>query len=97
MWRHEIGHLFGSCDEYAEDGFCNGSGINCGLCQGWYLSTTADNANCELASCPGTPVSCVMNNNVDAVCPSTNTHWGWNAADSNGLLDYNKRQTTAGS
>lgn len=96
VWRHEMGHLFGSCDEYEEGGFCNGSGIHCGLCQGWYLSTTADNANCEVAACPGTPVACVMNNNVDAICPSTNTHWGWNDDDANGLLDYNKRQTTLG-
>jgi hypothetical protein len=95
-WRHELGHLFGSCDEYEEDGFCNGSGIDCGLCQGWYLTVTANNGNCEKAACPGTPVACVMNNNVDAVCDFTNTHWGWNDDDSNGLLDNAWRQTTAG-
>ena len=74
-WRHEMGHSFGACDEYEEGGQCNG-GIDCGACQSTYLPAVINNGNCDLVACP-TDVTCVMRNNVDAICTYTDDHWGW--------------------
>ncbi|MCA9757736.1 MAG: hypothetical protein KDA27_18185 [Candidatus Eisenbacteria bacterium] len=89
-WRHEWGHSFGACDEYEENGECNG-GIDCGPCQSWYLNQVYNNSNCALSSCPS-DVSCVMRNNVEAMCSYTRNHWGWRDTDVNGQLDPVKRQ-----
>ncbi len=91
VWRHEMGHVFGSCDEYDGDG-CN----NCNTCHGTYHITAGINGNCQGAAC-GDNQACVMINNVDAHCTFTEYHWGWDDTDSNGLLDTMKRQTTLGS
>ena len=93
---HEWGHLFGSCDEYVEDGECN-NGINCGACQSTYLTSVINNGNCQLAGCP-TDVSCLMiNNTFSAICPYTLEHWGWTDDDVNGQLDLVKRRILGGS
>ncbi len=85
---HEWGHLFGSCDEYTENGGCN----DCGPCQSWYLPAVIDNENCEIAAC-GVPVPCIMNDNTfSGICSYTLGHWGWVDGDSNGLLDTVKRR-----
>lgn len=91
VWRHEMGHVFGSCDEYGGDG-CN----SCATCHGTYHITAGTNGNCQGAAC-GDNQSCVMIDNVDAHCTFTEYHWGWDDTDSNGLLDTMKRQTTLGS
>ncbi|MCA9751234.1 MAG: T9SS type A sorting domain-containing protein [Gemmatimonadetes bacterium] len=92
VWAHEWGHIFGSCDEYVEGGQCNG-GINCGACQSTYLTTTYNNGNCQLASCP-TDVSCIMINNTlsGSICQYTLGHWGWVDSDSNGWMDTTRRR-----
>lgn len=90
---HEWGHIFGSCDEYVEGGECNG-GINCGACQSTYLTSTINNGNCQLVSCP-TDVSCLMiNNTFSGICPYTLEHWGWVDDDVNGQLDLVKRRVS---
>ncbi len=91
VWRHEMGHVYGSCDEYDGDG-CN----SCAVCHGTYHITPGTNGNCQGAAC-GDNQSCVMIDNVDAHCTFTEYHWGWDDTDSNGLLDTMKRQTTLGS
>jgi len=91
VWRHEMGHVYGSCDEYDGDG-CN----SCGTCHGTYHITPGTNGNCQGAAC-GDNQSCVMIDNVDAHCTFTEYHWGWDDTDSNGLLDTMNRQTTLGS
>jgi hypothetical protein len=86
VWAHEWGHLFGACDEYADDGECNG-GIDCGPCQSWYLTETIDNGNCELGSC-GSTVSCLMKyNSTSNLCGFTPSHWAWDDDNDDGLLD----------
>jgi len=93
VWAHEWGHLFGACDEYEEDGHCNGS-VDCGPCQSAYLDDVIDNGNCEMVSC-GTPVACIMNNNTFSnICDYTLNHWGWVDEDGNGVLDWTKRRTS---
>lgn len=94
VWAHEMGHSFGACDEYVESGMCNG-GINCGLCQSWYLSYNVDNGNCQLASCP-VDVSCLMiNNTFSNICDYTRKHWAWwDTAGGINYLDDVKRRTT---
>lgn len=91
VWRHEMGHVFGSCDEYSGDG-CN----SCATCHGTYHITAGTNGNCQGHVC-GDNQACVMIDNVDAHCTFTEYHWGWDDTDSNGLLDTMKRQTTLGS
>lgn len=91
VWRHEMGHVFGSCDEYPGDG-CN----SCGTCSGRYHIVAGTNGNCQGAAC-GDNQACVMIDNVDAHCTFTEYHWGWVDGDSNGLLDTMKRQTTLNS
>lgn len=88
VWRHEMGHNFGSCDEYGGDG-CN----SCGVCSGRYHPVAGTNGNCQGAAC-GDNQACVMIDNVNAHCTYTEYHWGWDDTDSNGLLDTMKRQTT---
>jgi hypothetical protein len=95
VWRHEWGHSFGACDEYSEDGACNGT-INCGACQSTYLHAVQNNDNCQLVTCP-LDQSCVMINNVSSICPATLEHWGWVDDDTNGDLDLVKRRDSAGS
>jgi hypothetical protein len=95
VWWHEWGHLFGSCDEYVEGGHCNG-GIDCGACQGTYLSNPDANRNCALVACPSN-VDCVMRYNNDAVCNSTLHHWGWIDDDANGLADNALRRVSGAS
>ncbi len=93
VWAHEMGHSFGACDEYTEGGQCNG-GIDCGLCQSWYLDYDVDNGNCQLAGCP-VDVSCIMiNNTFSNVCDYTLQHWGWWDGNSNGQLDKVKRRVS---
>lgn len=93
VWAHEMGHSFGACDEYVESGQCNG-GIDCGLCQSWYLDYSVNNGNCQLATCP-IDVSCLMiNNTFTNICDYTRQHWAWWDSDSNGQLDKTKRRVS---
>ncbi len=90
VWAHEFGHLFGACDEYAEDGTCNG-GLDCNICQSWYLWEDVPNENCALATC-GVDVPCLMKyNDLDALCEWTPRHWAWADDNSDGLLNPVKR------
>jgi len=90
VWCHEWGHIFGACDEYVENGHC-GNGIDCGPCQGWYLSWVATNSNCDLPTCPQ-DVECVMDNNVEAFCDFTSAQWSWSDDNSDGILNNTKRR-----
>ena len=93
VWAHEMGHSFGACDEYTEGGQCNG-GIDCGLCQSWYLDYDVDNGNCQLATCP-IDVSCIMiNNTFAAICDYTLQHWGWWDGNIDGQLDKVERRVS---
>ncbi len=93
VWAHEMGHSFGACDEYVEGGQCNG-GINCGLCQSWYLDYDVNNGNCQLASCP-IDVSCVMiNNTFTNICDYTRQHWAWWDGNGDSQLDIVERRVT---
>lgn len=95
VWTHEWGHLFGSCDEYVEDGECGG-GMNCGPCQSEYVTGTYNNSNCELMSC-GTSVDCLMiDNTFNGICASTLGHWAWVDSDSDGQLDNARRRVFLG-
>ena len=92
VWAHEMGHLFGACDEYAEGGTCN-SGVNCGTCQSWYLTETVSNGNCELAAC-GSTVDCLMKyNTTNALCADTPREWAWVDDDADGLGNVVRRPT----
>ncbi|MBZ0268172.1 hypothetical protein K8I85_08445, partial [bacterium] len=93
-WRHEFGHLFGSCDEYEEDGTC-GNGQDCGDCQSDYLDQQYTNGNCEVGC--GTSQPCIMINNVEDICSFTWSHWAWRDTDTNGQLDTVMRQRFPGS
>lgn len=88
---HEWGHLFGACDEYVENGSCNG-GTDCGACQSTYLPATVNNGNCQLAACPAHQGCLMINNTFSAICPYTIDHWAWDDTDSNGQLDTVKRR-----
>lgn len=93
VWAHEMGHSFGACDEYVEGGQCNG-GIDCDLCQSWYLDYDVDNGNCQLPACP-VDVSCLMINNVFTnICDYTLQHWGWWDGNIDGQLDKVERRVT---
>ncbi len=93
VWAHEMGHSFGACDEYVEGGQCNG-GIDCNLCQSWYLDYDVDNGNCQLATCP-IDVSCIMiNNTFTNICDYTLQHWGWWDGNSDGQLDKVERRVS---
>ncbi|MFO7653451.1 MAG: FlgD immunoglobulin-like domain containing protein [Candidatus Krumholzibacteriia bacterium] len=96
VWAHEMGHSFGSCDEYVEGGQCNG-GINCGPCQSSYLDYIVNNDNCQLATCP-VDVACLMiNNTFSGFCDATLKHWAWWDGNSDGQLDKVKRRVSGGS
>lgn len=94
VWRHEWGHLFGSCDEYEEDGTCGG-GQDCGDCQSDYLDQQYTNGNCEVGC--GTSQACIMIDNVTDICSFTWSHWAWRDTDTNGQLDPVMRQRFPGS
>ena len=96
VWAHEWGHNYHACDEYSENGHC--WNCDCGPCtEGFYLTSTVDNGNCALASCP-LNTSCVMKYNSAEVAPCVYTtgQWSWTDGDTNGLLDEVKRITGSG-
>jgi hypothetical protein len=93
VFAHEWGHIFGECDEYLENGTCQG-GIDCGPCRSVYLTQMVNNGNCELASCPS-DVPCMMRNNVFSICDYTLKHWAWWDEDSDGLPDTVNRKAGA--
>lgn len=90
VFAHEWGHLFGSCDEYVEDGTCGG-GQDCGPCQSEYLNQAYDNSNCQLSSCP-LDEECLMIDNSFNACLVTLGHWAWLDANANGQLDNVRRR-----
>jgi len=93
VWAHEWGHLYGACDEYIEGGQCNG-GINCNLCQSWYLDENVNNGNCQLAACAPHETCLMINNTFTNICSFTLEHWGWVDEGGAGLLDTVKRRTS---
>lgn len=62
---HEVGHIFGACDEYAEA---------CVTCPSTCSANGVGNPNCEL--CPGA-VYCIMRNSTFTLCIATDDHIGW--------------------
>ncbi len=95
VFAHEWGHQYGACDEYVENGHCDG-GTDCGTCGTPYLQNMVPNSNCALASCPMN-IPCMMKNADWAVCPYTNDIWAWRDTDNNGVLDYTHRYVAGGS
>jgi hypothetical protein len=89
-WCHEWGHVFGTCDEYIENGQC-GDHINCGPCQGWYLSWVEDNQNCDLATCLQ-DLPCVMDDNGLELCQYSYNQAGWADDNADGTLNNTKRR-----
>ena len=71
---HELGHLFGALDEA---GRCHGTDV------GGPLSTP--NSNCAVDN--PQPVSCLMLNNSESLCPASVAHVGWVDSDGNGVVD----------
>ena len=93
VFAHEWGHIFGECDEYVENGHCQG-GLDCGPCRSTYLTEVVDNGNCALPSCPS-DVPCMMRNNTFDICDYTLKHWAWWDTDSDGMLDQVNRKVGA--
>jgi len=94
VFAHEWGHLFGECDEYVENGHCQG-GVDCGPCRSTYLSEIVDNGNCDLPACPS-DVACLMRDNTFTnICDYTLKHWAWWDTDANGILDQVNRKVAA--
>lgn len=62
---HEIGHIFGACDEYLEA---------CASCGGGVCANGVTNPNCE--ACAGS-VACIMKANTYTLCAYTDDHVGW--------------------
>ncbi len=73
---HEMGHIFGAADEYAE------SKCTCAERFG-YLQV--ENGNCELCA-PG-HVQCIMSHNAWSMCEYTRGQLGWRDANGDGVLD----------
>lgn len=88
VYAHEWGHCFGACDEYEENGGCNGNDCNW-ICQSCYIDDDVPNGNCEVGPCP--TQTCVMYGHMSgglvAPCPYTVRNWAWVDADANSLLD----------
>ena len=73
---HEVGHIFGAADEYAESK-CD--------CKERFGYLQVENANCEL--CASTHVDCLMSRNTWALCDYTRGQLGWRDSDGDGVLD----------
>jgi hypothetical protein len=88
VYAHEWGHCFGSCDEYEENGSCNGNECDW-ICQSCYLNDDVPNGNCEVGGCP--TQDCIMKYEVaggnDPPCSYTTRNWAWIDGDASGLLD----------
>lgn len=80
VFGHEVGHLFGACDEY--HGACTDCEEVCNPDNGVL------NGNCEF--CNPDPVNCVMRNSYWVVCEFTHGHVGWSIADDDhdGVIDW---------
>jgi hypothetical protein len=74
VFAHETGHIFGCPDEY---GACQ--------CSSKYGYLQEPNGNC--ANCGGSRVPCIMDANVEEMCPYTRVHLGWRDSDKDGTLD----------
>lgn len=70
VFAHEVGHVFGAPDEYAN------SACNCGKLSGRFFREK--NGNCALCD-PDPAVSCLMRANSPALCAYTPKHFGWGA------------------
>ncbi|MDM7916307.1 MAG: FlgD immunoglobulin-like domain containing protein [Candidatus Eisenbacteria bacterium] len=88
-YAHEWGHCFGSCDEYEENGSCNGHLCDW-VCQSCYLTDDVPNGNCEANPCTGS-VTCIMKYDVpgglEPPCEYTVRNWAWVDGNEDGLLD----------
>ncbi len=73
---HEVGHVFGASDEYAN------SNCDCGIGNS-YLQTI--NGNCE--TCNSNAIDCVMNGNSNVVCNFSSHEFGWRDTDGDNVAD----------
>ena len=73
---HEVGHIFGAADEYAESK-CD--------CKERFGYLQVENGNCEL--CAPTHIDCLMSRNTWALCEYTRGQLGWRDSDGDGILD----------
>jgi len=69
VYSHETGHIFGAFDEYTSS--------NCTCTASHTGFFTEVNGNCQL--CAVNPTACLMNNNVNVLCPFTQASIGWKA------------------
>lgn len=87
-YAHEWGHCYGACDEYEENGGCNGNDCDW-ICQSWYLNDDVPNGNCEVGGCPSGV--CLMKDHYaggnQAPCAYTVRNWAWVDSNDDGLLD----------
>src|SRR5262245_44742362 len=74
VFAHETGHIFGCPDEY---GACQ--------CSAKFGFLQEPNGNC--VNCGGSRVPCIMDANVETMCPYTRVHLGWRDSDRDGTLD----------
>lgn len=66
---HEVGHLYGTSDEYG------GSGTPCSSCSSLHGCDQLPNGNC--AACSRPHQACMMDQNSRRICPWTRGHVGW--------------------
>jgi hypothetical protein len=92
-WAHEWGHLFGSCDEDAtacDSSLCN---VDCAFADE-YRDAAVENGNCPDPCGPGLPCIMADPHSLTDICDFTLDGWGWNDANSDGVLDTHKRRVT---
>jgi PLAT/LH2 domain len=66
---HEVGHLYGTADEYG------GSGSPCSTCSSLHGCDQIPNGNCSACARPHQP--CMMDQNTRRICPWSRGHVGW--------------------
>ena len=66
---HEVGHLFGTADEYG------GSGTPCSSCSSLHGCDQLPNGNCS--ACARPHQACMMDQNSRRICPWSRGHIGW--------------------
>jgi hypothetical protein len=69
---HEVCHLFGAPDEYADGG---GDSTPCSSCGGTFGCLNIPNGNCE--ACAHPHQDCIMSANSRRLCAYTQGHLGW--------------------
>jgi hypothetical protein len=96
VYAHEMGHLFGACDEYYQ----SSDNTGCDYDDPDNIEGEGCDDPCKLTHTPFRPwalngncdkctdaVDCIMNNNDDAICTYTRAQFGWHDHDGDGIID----------